>query len=90
MSTVVLYCWCHSDSASVLLFFSLFYIVFIQDGNPPGCGTTTTEIGVPARGWCGFDGIRGSHMTTEWAMRNVMISPLLKRGDSCEIDGGRD
>ena len=25
MSTVVLYCWCHSDSASVLLYFILFY-----------------------------------------------------------------
>ena len=24
MSTVVLYCWCHSDSASVLLYFSIF------------------------------------------------------------------
>ena len=24
MSTVVLYCWCHSDSASVLLYFTLF------------------------------------------------------------------
>ena len=23
MSTVVLYCWCHSDSASVLLYFAL-------------------------------------------------------------------
>ena len=26
MSTVVLYCWCHSDSASVLLYFTLKYI----------------------------------------------------------------
>ena len=24
MSTVVLYCWCHSDNASVLLYFTLF------------------------------------------------------------------
>ena len=24
MSTVVLYCWCHSDSASVLLYFTIF------------------------------------------------------------------
>ena len=23
MSTVVLYCWCHSDSASVILYFTL-------------------------------------------------------------------
>ena len=25
MSTVVLYCWCHSDSTSVLLYFTLVY-----------------------------------------------------------------
>ena len=24
MSTVVLYCWCHSDSASVVLYFTLY------------------------------------------------------------------
>ena len=31
----------------------MFYIVFIhsQDGDPPGCGTTTTEIGDPVKGW---------------------------------------
>ena len=29
MSTVVLYCWCHSDSASVLLYFT-FVITFIN------------------------------------------------------------
>ena len=27
ISTVVLYCWCHSNSASVLLYFTLFYCV---------------------------------------------------------------
>ena len=27
MSTVVLYCWCHSDSASVLLYFTFFCIL---------------------------------------------------------------
>ena len=42
MSTVVLYCWCHSDSASVLLYFTyegrneysfiLFYTVIIEQG----------------------------------------------------------
>ena len=26
MSTVVLYCWCHSDSASVLLYFTLYFV----------------------------------------------------------------
>ena len=26
MSTMVLYCWCHSNSASVLLYFTLFRI----------------------------------------------------------------
>ena len=26
MSTVVLYCWCHSDSASVLLYFTLLWL----------------------------------------------------------------
>ena len=31
MSTVVLYCWCHSDSALVLLYFTLVYFPFIND-----------------------------------------------------------
>ena len=34
MSTVVLYCWCHSDGASVLLYFtcaSLYYIIHAHD-----------------------------------------------------------
>ena len=29
-STVVLYCWCHSDSASVLLYFTLYILVKIS------------------------------------------------------------
>ena len=28
MSTVVLYCWCHSDSASVLLYFTLVILLY--------------------------------------------------------------
>ena len=38
MSTVLLYCWCHSDSASVLLYFTVKYI-FIAD-NPDKCYST--------------------------------------------------
>ena len=30
MSTVVLYCWCHSDSASVLLYFTLTVWIDVQ------------------------------------------------------------
>ena len=30
MSTVVLYCWCHSDSASVLLYFTLQLVWFTR------------------------------------------------------------
>ena len=30
MSTVVLFCWCHSDSASVLLYFTLLQIIHFQ------------------------------------------------------------
>ena len=29
MSTVVLYCWCHSESASVLLYFTYEYGLFV-------------------------------------------------------------
>ena len=32
MSTVVLYCWCHSDSASVLLYFTFKYLVLGREG----------------------------------------------------------
>ena len=33
-STVVLYCWCHSDSASVLLYFTFKYWRFLYIVNP--------------------------------------------------------
>ena len=33
MSTVVLYCWCHSDSASVILYFTFYYILYIGCDN---------------------------------------------------------
>ena len=32
MSTVVLYCWCRSDSASVLLYFTLIFSVVSVNG----------------------------------------------------------
>ena len=37
MSTVVLYCWCHSDSASVLLYFTFLSHLF-----PLPCGAGST------------------------------------------------
>ena len=43
MSTVVLYCWCHSDSASVLLYFTLLTHLF-----PLPCGACST---VPREGF---------------------------------------
>ena len=41
--TVVLYCWCHSDSASVLLYFT-----FLSDLFPLPCGAGST---VPREGF---------------------------------------
>ena len=43
MSTVVLYCWCHSDSASVLL-----YSTFLSHLFPLPCGAGST---VPREGF---------------------------------------
>ena len=43
MSTVVLYCWCHSDSASVLLYFTFLLHLF-----PLPCGASST---VPCEGF---------------------------------------
>ena len=37
MSNVVLYCWCHSDSASVLLYF-----IFLSHLFPLPCGAGST------------------------------------------------
>ena len=43
MSTIVLYCWCHSDSASVLLYFTFLSHLF-----PLPCGAGST---VPSEGF---------------------------------------
>ena len=43
MSTVVLYCWCHSDRASVLLYFTFLSHLF-----PLSCGAGST---VPHEGF---------------------------------------
>ena len=45
MSTEVIYCWCHNDSASVLLYFTLFSLLFPL---PCGAGSTVT---VPREGF---------------------------------------
>ena len=42
MSTVVLYCWCHSDSASVLLYFTFLSHLFPL---PFGAGSTVPREG---------------------------------------------
>ena len=50
----VVFCWhfCHSDAAPVApLIFHIVSVIYWQDGDPPGCGTTTTEIGDPASGF---------------------------------------
>ena len=45
MSNMVLYCWCHSDSTSVLLYFTLkcfthpFILILRAPGSVPHCGT---------------------------------------------------
>ena len=42
MSTVLLYCWCHSDGASVLLYFTFLSHVFPL---PCGAGSTVPREG---------------------------------------------
>ena len=54
MSTVVLYCWCHSDSASVLLYFTFLSYLFPL---PCGAGSTVPREGFDSSvimpfSWC--------------------------------------
>ena len=54
MSTVVLYCWCHSDSASVLLYFTFLSQLFPL---PYGAGSTVPREGfdpsvITPFSWC--------------------------------------
>ena len=54
MFTVVLYCWCHSDSASVLLYFTFLSHLFPL---PFGAGSTYPRKGfdssiITPLSWC--------------------------------------
>ena len=54
MSTVVLYCWCHSDSASVFLYFTFLSHVFPL---PCGAGSIVPREGLDSSfimpfSWC--------------------------------------
>ena len=54
MSTVLLYCWCHSDSASVLLYFTFLSQLFPL---PCGAGSTVPREGFDSSvimpfSWC--------------------------------------
>ena len=51
MSTVVLYCWCHSDSASVLLYFTFLSHLFPL---PCGAGSTVPREGFDSKCYYAF------------------------------------
>ena len=54
MSTVVLYCWCHSDSASVLLYFTFLSHLFPL---PCGAGSTVPREGFDSSVIMHFPGV---------------------------------
>ena len=54
MSTVVLYCWCHSDSASVLLYFTFLSHLFPL---PCGAGSTVPREGFDSSVIMPFPGV---------------------------------
>ena len=54
MSTVVLYCWCHSDSASVLLYFTFLSLLFPL---PCGAGRTAPREGFDSNVLMLFPGV---------------------------------
>ena len=49
MSTVVLYCWCHSDIASVHMYFTKKNKMYLSDTHPPDSCNQKLLFSVPAK-----------------------------------------
>ena len=75
MSTVVLYCWCHSDGASVLLYFTFLSHLF-----PLPCGAGST---VPREG-----SDSSVIMPFSWCVVDVTLPPYIHFRCVAGIHGG--
>ena len=87
MSTVLLYCWCHSDDASVLLYFTFLSHLFPL---PCGAGSTVPRKGFESSvimpfSWC-VVAVDTSYIVSVHIQRQASIYTLsLCRGYSCWV-----